>query len=172
MNKAIFLDRDGVLNLDKEYIYKIEDLVIVPGIIDGLKPLTSKGYKLIIVTNQSGIERGYYTEKDFWKFNNTLTDLLKSNGIEITATYFCPKKYDNIRRKPAPGMILEAAAKYNIDLKKSFMIGDKDIDIECGINAGIGKTIRYYTSQYKKSIEADITLTKLEDLYKVIQANE
>ena len=143
MKKAVFLDRDGVINVDKGYVHKIEDFEFTKGAIKALKYFQSLGYMLIIVTNQSGIGRGYYTLKDFQKLTTWMKNRLKADGIEIKEVYFCPHSPDEkcTCRKPEPGMILKAAKDYDIDLKKSWMIGDKKSDIEAAKRAGIINTI-------------------------------
>ena len=134
MNKAVFLDRDGTINVEKNYLHKIEDFEFLPGVIEGLSLLNNAGFKLIIVTNQSGIGRGYYTENDFITLNNWMLDELKSNGIIISKVYFCPhlpdakvEKYrmDCDCRKPKLGMYNQAIRDFDIDLSQSFVIGDK-----------------------------------------------
>jgi len=140
--KALFLDRDGVINEDYGYVYKKEDFKFKDGIFELLKHF--KDYKIFIVTNQSGIARGYYTENDFHKLMNWVKEEFKQKGIEIVDINFCPH-HPNITgncecRKPNPGMILDLAKKYNIDLENSIMIGDKKSDIEAANKAGIKKT--------------------------------
>lgn len=139
MNKAIFLDRDGTINVDKEYLSKIEDFEYLPGVIDGLKILQDVGYKLIIITNQSGIARGYYTEEDFLKLNNWMVQDLRGRGIEISKVYYCPhhpegkiEKYriDCDCRKPKLGMYQRAIKDFDIDISESWTIGDKIRDSE------------------------------------------
>ena len=136
-NKAIILDRDGTLLEDKNYAYKIEDLELLPGIIDGLRIL-KEDFIFFIVTNQSGIGRGYYSVEDFHKFNNHLIKMLKKEDIDIIKTYFCPhKKEDQCEcRKPKTKFIDEIIDEYNIDIKDSWMVGDHPSDIQFGINAG------------------------------------
>jgi len=143
MKKAIFLDRDGVINVDKGYVYKIEDFEFTKGAIKALKYFQSLGYILIVVTNQSGIARGYYKLEDFKKLTKWMKNRLKADGIEIKEVYFCPHSPDDrcSCRKPSPGMILKAAKDYDIDVKKSWMIGDKPSDIEAALKAGIENTI-------------------------------
>ncbi len=138
--KAAFLDRDGVINIDKNYVYKIEDFEFKEGIFELLK-LLQKKFVLFIVTNQSGIGRGYYSLDDFKKLTQYMLNEFKKRGIEIKEVAFCPHHPDEHCecRKPKPGMILNLAKKYNIDLQNSIMIGDKLSDINAGINAGIKK---------------------------------
>lgn len=142
MNKAIFLDRDGTINVEKHYLHKIEDFEFLPGVMEGLKMLQNAGYLLVVVTNQSGIGRGYYTEEDFLLLNEWMVNELKENGVDISRVYFCPhlpdatvEKYrkDCECRKPKLGMYIQAMRDLNIDLSSSFAIGDKIRD--CAICA-------------------------------------
>ena len=141
MNKAIFLDRDGTINVEKHYLYKIEDFEFLPGVIEALKKLQEAGYLLIIITNQSGIGRGYYSEKDFEKINNWMIANLKDQGVTISAVYYCPHLPDAIIpqyrkqcncRKPQLGLFKKAIKDFNIDLGQSYAIGDKIRD--CAIS--------------------------------------
>lgn len=134
MNKAIFLDRDGTINVEKHYLYKIDDFEFLPGVVDALKVLQEAGYLLIIITNQSGIGRGYYTEEDFQILNDWMVSTLKNQGIVISDVYFCPhlpdaqvEKYrkECKCRKPKLGMYEQAIIDHNIDLEHSYAIGDK-----------------------------------------------
>lgn len=138
MNKAVFLDRDGTLNVEKNYLYKIEDFEFLPGVIEGLKLLQDAGYLLIIITNQSGIARGYYTEDDFNRLNNWMLNKLTEYGVNITKVYYCPhlpnatveayrKNCDC--RKPQLGLFYKAIKDFNIDVSQSFAIGDKMRDL-------------------------------------------
>ncbi len=168
MNKALFLDRDGTLNEDKKFAYKIEDLKILKGVIEGLKYAQNIGYIFIIITNQSGIGRGYYTENDFKQFTEELIKILESNGISIKDLYYCPHKpSENCDcRKPSPKFVLEASKKHNIDIEKSYFIGDKDFDILCGKNAGC-KTIRIL-GDYENSVKADYEINSFDEIINVI----
>ncbi len=152
MKKAVFLDRDGVLVEDIGYHHKIEDLRIVPNAVEGLRLL--KDYKLIVVTNQSGIGRGYYTMEDFGNFNNYMLQELKKHSIKIEKIYACPHRPEDSCecRKPKAKLIKGAAKELDIGLKKSFMIGDRKIDIEMGHNAGC-KSILVLTGNGMKEKE-------------------
>jgi len=143
MNKAIFLDRDGIINIDKAYVVKIEDFEFFPHIFEVLAYLQHLNYKLIIVTNQSGISRGFYSEKDFETLTEWMVKQFTKKGIKIEAIYHCPHKPEDhcLCRKPSPKMLKEAMKDYDIDPQKSWMIGDKPSDIEAGLNAGISQTI-------------------------------
>ena len=151
--KALIMDRDGTLIEDKNYAYKIEDFELFPGVIDGLKLLQNE-FLFFIVTNQSGIGRGYYTTEDFHKFNNHLINTLKREKIEIIKTYFCLHlKEDNCEcRKPKTKFIDMINDEFNIDLNESFVVGDHPSDIEFGINAGC-KTIFLTTGHGYKHLD-------------------
>lgn len=145
MNKAIFLDRDGVLIDDLHYNCNIDKININLKLIPILKELQSN-YKLIIITNQSGVARGYFKLLDVINFNNNLVDNLNKLGVKIEEVFVCPHYvYGNVKkysitcncRKPNIGLILQAKEKYNIDLSQSYLIGDKKSDIECGKNANL-----------------------------------
>jgi len=140
MNKAFFLDRDGVLNHDYGYISKHKDIVLIEGVKEALQIIVDNEFIPIIITNQSGISRGYFTHYDLFKINCKLNNLL---GNKLKNVFYCPHTpEDNCQcRKPNPYMIIKASEHYNIDLSKSWMIGDKDSDILCGKNAGV-KTIK------------------------------
>lgn len=130
-NKVIFLDRDGTINKDYGYVYKKEDLVFLPGVVEGLKLLQDNGYMLIIITNQSGISRKYFSIDDYNIFNSYLINELKKYNIEIKDVYMCPHRdEDNCEcRKPKTKLFLDAIKKYNIDLDNSYAIGDKERDL-------------------------------------------
>ncbi len=142
-NKAVFLDRDGVINVDKGYLHKIEDVEFIEEFLPILSSYQKAGYLLIIITNQSGIARGYYSGNDFHKLNTWMLNSLAEKGIEITKTYFCPHHPSFTGecncRKPKPGMIIEAIKEYNIDPSISILIGNKKTDILAGKEAQIGK---------------------------------
>ncbi len=143
MQKAVFLDRDGVINIDKKYVYKIEDFEFCRGVFEALHHFQSLGYKLIIVTNQSGIGRGYYSEEEFQKLTQWMREALLHVNINIDAVYYCPHAPEEncACRKPKSGMLEEAIRTFNIDVKDSWMIGDKRSDIEAAYSVGIENTI-------------------------------
>ena len=160
MKKAIFLDRDGTINVEKDYIYKSEDLVFEEGTIEALKTFKNLEYILIVVSNQSGIARGYFTEEDLNIFNNNMNEILKKNGVEITEFYCCPHHPNGIGeykkvcecRKPNNKTIEDAIQKYNIDREKSYMVGDKISDIEAGFKSNL-KTVLVKTGYGLKDME-------------------
>lgn len=143
MQKAVFLDRDGVINIDKKYVYKIEDFEFCRGVFEALHHFQSLGYKLIIVTNQSGIGRGYYSEEELQKLTQWMREALLHVNINIDAVYHCPHAPEEncACRKPKSGMLEEAIRTFNIDVKDSWMIGDKRSDIEAAYSVGIENTI-------------------------------
>lgn len=156
MQKAIFLDRDGTINVDHGYVYKFEELEFIQGVESSLKMLQNAGFLLIIITNQSGVGRGYFSEADACKFNQHLIDELQKEAIRITDVFMCPHAPEDKCdcRKPSPKLILEAIEKYDIDASASFMLGDKQSDVDCGENAGVASylidkqhSIEYWTKQ-------------------------
>jgi D-glycero-D-manno-heptose 1,7-bisphosphate phosphatase len=162
-NKAVFLDRDGVINFDYGYIGTVDRFKIIPGVIHALRTLQSYDYLLIIITNQSGIGRKYYTEKDFELVNNHMTKLFMNNHVHITDVFHCPHLPEDqcFCRKPNPGMLKKAIEKYNIDVKKSLLFGDNEKDILAGKNAGIEKNILIGPSS--KLFENCVTYPSVEE---------
>lgn len=142
MNKAIFLDRDGVINSDEGhyYVYKKEDFVLTPDLGVSLKALQDRGYLLIVITNQGGISKGEYTVNDVEQLNSYLKELLKPCGVNITEIYACPHHSSIgkcLCRKPQPLMIQKAIARFNIDASKSYFIGDRESDMQTASAAGV-----------------------------------
>ncbi len=151
--RAVFLDRDGTLNVEKEYLSDPDLLVLFPDVVDALTRLRDAGYLLIIVTNQSGIGRGYYTEPDMHRVNERLLQLLSFSGIEIARIYYAPEAPEapSRGRKPSPQFLHDAQERFGIDLSRSFMIGDKISDLQCGWNAGVRKSILVRTGYGEKT---------------------
>ena len=141
--KTIFLDRDGVINKEINYLHKIEDFEFINGVFEACQYLESLNYKIIITTNQSGISRGYYTESDFQKITKWMLSQFNNNNIDILDVIHCPHQPSDFCdcRKPKPGMLLSAKTKHNIDMENSWMIGDKEEDIMAANAANIMNTI-------------------------------
>jgi len=141
MNKALFIDRDGVINVDKVHVFLKEDFEFTPGIFDLCRSYQDKGFLIIVITNQAGIAKGIYTEDDFLKLTDWMTREFKKKGITISKVYYCPHHPDFTGpcecRKPKPGMILKAKKEFDLDLSESVLIGDKESDLQAGRNAGI-----------------------------------
>ena len=156
MRKAVFLDRDNTLIYDHGYIHEPEKVFLLEGVGKGLKLLKEAGYMLIAVSNQSGIGRGYFEEKDFWAVNSKLQELLKPFGVQIDAFFFCPHKPDDncTCRKPKTEMALKASQELNISLKDSIMIGDKDSDLEFGFKAGMKCSLKVGSHPFNNFLKA------------------
>ncbi|MEO6035721.1 MAG: HAD family hydrolase [Verrucomicrobiota bacterium] len=154
-NIAVFLDRDGTLIEEKEYLHKPEQVSVFPGAAGALKKLLDAGFKLFLVTNQSGVGRGYFTINDVENVHAHLVDQLGKAGVRFEKIYVAPEAPEQAGRgrKPSPAFLFDAREEFNIDLSQSYMIGDKLIDLECGWNAGVKKSI-LVRSGYGKGIEA------------------
>ena len=142
--RAVFLDRDGTININNsEYTHKINDFKFFPGVIPALKKLSKTDYKIIIATNQSGIGRGYFKESDLKRLHNWMLKELKSNGVRVDKIYHCPHGPDDncLCRKPGIGMFLKAVGDFNINLSKSWFVGDRESDVIAGREANI-KTLK------------------------------
>lgn len=171
--KAAFIDRDGVINEERGYVHRIDDFVLLPNVVEGLKLLIQAGYLLIMVTNQAGIARGYYDQAAMDLLHNHLHKQLARYDVKFEAIYFCPHhpqghvKSLAIKcdcRKPSPGMLFQAAKDFNLDLAASVLIGDKVSDILAGKRAGVGFTA-IVESGHKldqlASLEADLVAADL-----------
>ncbi|GAA4085016.1 HAD family hydrolase [Mucilaginibacter panaciglaebae] len=140
-NKAVFLDRDGVLNREMgDYVCRVEDFFILDN-FEALKTLQDKGYLLLVATNQGGLAKGWYTEDELSKMHKMLKDTYHEHGVEITDFFYCPH-HPNFTgdcdcRKPKPGLLLQGIEKYNLDPAKSYFIGDRERDVEAGTAAGV-----------------------------------
>lgn len=141
--RAVFLDRDGVLIEDRHYLHRVEEVAIIPGVITALQQLAAAGFELFIVTNQSGVGRGYFTLADMDKVHHHLCAEFARHGIAIRKIYVATEAPDQPSRgrKPAPQFLFDARDEFGLDLAKSFLIGDKWIDLECGWNADVQKSI-------------------------------
>lgn len=172
MNRAVFLDRDGVIVRDSGYVYRLEDLELLDGAADAIKRFNSAGFLVIVVSNQSGVARGYFKEEDVEKFNMEMARQLEQKGAGVNGIYFCPHHpdgkasgYDKVCdcRKPASGMLIKAAKEYDIDLKSSWMIGDMEKDINAGKGAGCRTIlIEKNTAGLGKAAETVLDMDKLK----------
>ena len=183
MNRAVFLDRDGVITKEPPYYaHKIDQLELIPKSAEAIRLLNESGFKVIVISNQSGVARGYYQEKDIKIYNRAMKKKLEEKNAYIDAIYYCPHhpeaalekyKIDCECRKPKPGMLTQAKKDLNLNLKLSFLVGDKMSDIEAGYRAGC-KTILVLTGQgndeLKKSPKMDIKPIYIsKDLFTAIQ---
>ncbi len=141
--RAVFLDRDGTINVDRHYLSKAADFELIPGTEAALRRLQDAGFLLIVVTNQSGIGRGYYTEEDMHAVNDRMHELLDPAGVRITRLYFSPESPEQPSRgrKPSPAFLFDARDELGVDLSRSYMVGDKWIDVETGWNAGCAASL-------------------------------
>lgn len=142
MSKALFLDRDGVINVDSGYVHEVNKFVFIDGIFDFCRFAASKGYIIIVVTNQSGIGRKLFTEEEFRVITEYMIAKFHEQGVEIADVFHCPD-LEGEDRKPNPGMFLKAQAKWNIDMCDSVSVGDRYRDIEAGQLAGVGKNLLF-----------------------------
>jgi D-glycero-D-manno-heptose 1,7-bisphosphate phosphatase len=156
MNRAIFLDRDGTLIAEKNYLCRPDDVEVFPGAGTALKRLADAGFKLFVVTNQSGIGRGYFTMADAERVNERVSREFARTGVHFEKTYIAPEAPDQPSRgrKPSPQFLFDARDEFGLDLAQSFMVGDKLIDLECGWNAGVKKSILVRTG-YGAQLEVE-----------------
>lgn len=170
MRKALFLDRDGVVNVEKDYLYKIEDFEFIEGIFELCRHYASLGYLIFIVTNQSGIARGYYTEEQYNEVTRWMIKEFAKEGVEIAQVYHCPH-HPSISgacscRKPQSGMLLEAQEEFDLDLEHSIIVGDKERDIEAGLNAGLRETYLFDSEGSVSSSKASRIVSTLYAVWK------
>lgn len=186
-NRAIFLDRDGTINVEmKPYTYRLEDFEFMPGAVEGVKILTKAGYTLVIVSSQGGIAKGIQTVEDVERFNRHIIAELKKHSVKIHGVYYCPhhpngiiKKYSIVCecKKPGTKLFKEAAKEFDIDFKKSWVIGDMERDIEAGIKLGCrtimvknpGKGEDYYKN---KTAQPDYFVNGLFEAAQIIVEEE
>jgi D-glycero-D-manno-heptose 1,7-bisphosphate phosphatase len=173
LRKALFLDRDGVINIDYGYVYEISKFEFVVGIFDLARAACAAGYCLVVVTNQAGIGRGYYTEEQFEDASRWMCERFLREGAPIEKIYFSPYhpteglgvyRQDHPSRKPHPGMLFQAQKELGIDLRRSIMIGDKVGDVRAGIAAGIGTNLLYGPESSFKALPVGCTpISSLRD---------
>ena len=155
MNKAVFLDRDGVINQkpkEGEYITSWGDFHILPGVAEAIALLNGAGYMVVVVTNQRSVAKGLLSVADLEKIHEQMSQALSQAGAKLDGIYYCPHDYEHSCncRKPAPGMLLEAAQVHGVDLRSSWMVGDSEIDMQAGVNAGC-KTARVFTERENRT---------------------
>lgn len=172
-SKAIFLDRDGVINVDRHYVHRPEDFVFKAGIFDLMRYVIELGYKIFVVTNQSGIARGYYSLEEYETLSTWMLEQLQWRRIKIEKVYYCPhdEQAGCDCRKPKPGMILQANREFDLELESSWMVGDKESDIQAGIAAGVGRTVLVAGKEgvdYENS-QADFLVYDLKEIKEFIK---
>ena len=168
MNRALFLDRDGVINVEINYLHKVDDFQFIEGIFKLCKKYQHRGYIIIVVTNQSGIARGYYSDEDFNSLTSWMIKEFAKEGIDIKKVYSCPHHPEISGacscRKPEPGMFLDAQKEFDIDLKNSILVGDKESDIEAALSAGIKETYLFDENRVHGESKATKIVSKLEEI--------
>lgn len=178
--KALFLDRDGVINVDSGYIWRIEDFIFFDGVFEACAAARDMGYLLFVVTNQAGIGRGLYTEQQFHALTAWMEAQFLERGIEISRTYFSPTHPDegigvyrreSPDRKPGPGMLFKARDAFDIDMGASAIVGDRETDIEAGINGGVGTRILLEGTEDTVGTRADTVAASLADAVAWLAAN-
>ena len=180
MNKAIFLDRDGTLNIDYGYVHEIDNFKFIDGAIDALRELKKMGYMLVLVTNQSGIARGYFSEDQFLQLTEWMDWSLAEQDVDLDGIYYCPHhpegkgeyKEDCDCRKPKPGMLLQAIKELKIDPTQSIMVGDKVEDLKAGIGAKVKMNVLVRTGKTvteEGERVADYVLDSIVDLPRILK---
>lgn len=178
LRPALFLDRDGVINVDHGYVHRAEQTEFLPGIFELVARARAAGYAVVVVTNQAGIGRGYYSEADFLAYTAWMQREFERRGAAIDGVYFCPDhpefgigKYrrDSPMRKPNPGMLQLAARELQLDLAQSLIIGDSETDIQAGRRAGLGRTVRFQAEGHRATAtQADQTVGSLYDFEAIL----
>ena len=156
MKKAFFLDRDGTVNVEVHYLHRACDTELIPGAAEAIREIHAAGYLAVIVTNQAGVAKGYYGEEAVFEVYNELQrQLYDSCGEKLDGMYYCPHGYDDgcLCRKPLPGMLLQAAAELDIDIKSSYMIGDRPADVSAGIAAGVKSSVMVTTGHGQEMLD-------------------
>jgi D-glycero-D-manno-heptose 1,7-bisphosphate phosphatase len=150
MRPAAFIDRDGVINRELGHVHRIEDFHVLPGVVEGLRALAAAGYELVVVTNQAGIAKGFYTEQDYQRLTQHMRQWFSERGVAFAGVYHCPHHPEGrvaalacscTCRKPEPGMLLQATRDLDLDVAQSILIGDKVSDVEAGRRAGVATRV-------------------------------
>lgn len=180
---ALFLDRDGVINIDHDYVCKPDNFEFVEHIFELCRTAKRLGYLIFVVTNQAGIGRGYYSEEDFLKLTDWMCRVFNAQGVVIDKVYFCPfhpehgvghYKIDSPNRKPAPGMIHQAIQEFDVDVAKSVLVGDKESDIQAGVASGVGCNLLYDPSGLldPAKTSASAVVNTLSEIDKLLYFND
>lgn len=180
INKAVFLDRDGVINVDRNYVHRICDFEFLEGIFDLCNWFQKRGFIIIVVTNQAGIGRGFYSEQAFSLLTDWMSSQFLSHGVIIKHTYYCPfhpehgigrYRADSFNRKPNPGMLMTAIHDYKLDTARSVLIGDKESDIVAGQKAGIGTNILLSTATENilPAVRANFVAQSLDEIFRWLE---
>lgn len=176
-HRALFLDRDGVINADHGYVYRWEEFVFLPGIFDLCRQARDEGFAIVVITNQAGIGRGYYTADDFEALTGWMKERFLDEGVTIAAVYHCPDhpeagigpyRRDSFDRKPNPGMLLRARDDLSIDLARSILVGDKESDIEAAMRAGVGISIRFGRLAAGETTRADLNTDDFAEVCRLL----
>ena len=177
MRAALFLDRDGVINKEFNYVHKVDDFVFIDGIFNLCRRAIEKNFAIVVITNQAGIGRGYYTEAQFLNLTEWMCDKFLEEGIKIDEVYYCPYhpeygigryKIDSYDRKPNPGMIIRARDELGFSLEDSIFVGDKASDIAAAQAAGVGKTVLFASNGLAVLPKADLQTHSLYELSELL----
>lgn len=168
LKPALFLDRDGVINVEKNYLHKVEDFEFIDGIFELCRHFQEQGYLIVVVTNQSGIARGYYNEEEFAVLTAWMVEAFAKRGITVAQVYHCPHHPDITGvcdcRKPEAGMLMQAKEELGIDLENSVLIGDKERDIDAAVNAGLRRHYLFDPEHHAKGSRATAVIGTLKEL--------